>query len=301
MSQSETDIIRDIRSDYGYGWHVDDVSTIYKAPKGLSHGLIDIDLRPQERAGLDAGVPAQEPRLLPRPADAELGRGPLRHRLRQHPLLRQADREAGRQVGRSPGRDPRHVGPARDPRGGEEVPRRRRRAVRVRGRLPQAAGGPRAQGRDLPRHGLRAAASTRSSSASTSRRSSRRTTTSSPPSTRPSGRAARSSTCRRRLDRDAAPGLLPHQRGEHGPVRAHADHRRRGRVRALRRGLHRADLLVATRCTRRSSRSSSSRVAAAATPRSRTGRTTSTTSSRSAPSPTRTRRWSGSTATSARR
>ena len=45
-------------------------------------------------------------------------------------------------------------------------------------------------------------------------------------------------------DRDAAPGLLPDQRGEHGPVRAHADHRRRGRVRALRRGLHRADLLV---------------------------------------------------------
>ena len=44
-------------------------------------------------------------------------------------------------------------------------------------------------------------------------------------------------------DRDAAPGLLPHQRREHGPVRAHADHRRRGRVRALRRGLHRADLL----------------------------------------------------------
>jgi hypothetical protein len=29
-----------------------------------------------------------------------------------------------------------------------------------------------------------------------------------------------------------------------GPVRAHADHRRRGRVRALRRGLHGADLLV---------------------------------------------------------
>ena len=43
------------------------------------------------------------------------------------------------------------------------------------------------------------------------------------------------------------------------------------------------------------------RAGAAATRRSRTGRTTSTTSSRSGPSPTRTRRWSGSTATSARR
>ena len=31
--------------------------------------------------------------------------------------------------------------------------------------------------------------------------------------------------------RDAAAGLLPHQRREHGPVRAHADHRRRGQPR----------------------------------------------------------------------
>jgi len=46
-----------------------------------------------------------------------------------------------------------------------------------------------------------------------------------------------------RQDRASAPGLLPDQRREHGPVRAHNDHRRRGRVRALRRGLHRADLL----------------------------------------------------------
>ena len=42
MSQSETDVIREIGSEYGYGWHVDDVSTIYKAPKGLSHELIDV-------------------------------------------------------------------------------------------------------------------------------------------------------------------------------------------------------------------------------------------------------------------
>ena len=46
-----------------------------------------------------------------------------------------------------------------------------------------------------------------------------------------------------REDRAAAAGLLPHQRGEHGPVRTDADHRRRGRLRALRRGLHGADLL----------------------------------------------------------
>ena len=58
---------------------------------------------------------------------------------------------------------------------------------------------------------------------------------------RPAGRARR----------DAAAGLLPDQHREHGPVRADADHRRRGLLRALRRGLHRADLQLAPRCTRR--------------------------------------------------
>ena len=81
-----------------------------------------------------------------------------------------------------------------------------------------------------------------------------------------------------REDRVAAPGLLPDQRGEHGSVRADDDPRRRGRVRALRRGLHGADLLDPTRCIRRSWRSSSRRAVAAGTRRSRTGRTTSTTS-----------------------
>ena len=56
---------------------------------------------------------------------------------------------------------------------------------------------PRGPGRDLPRHGLRAARPRGAREASTSRRSSRRTTTSSPRSTAPCGRAARSSTCRR--------------------------------------------------------------------------------------------------------
>ena len=59
-----------------------------------------------------------------------------------------------------------------------------------------------------------------------------------------------------RARRDPAAGLLPHQHREHGPVRAHADHRRRGQLRALHRGLHGPDLQVATRCTPRSSRSS---------------------------------------------
>ena len=58
-------------------------------------------------------------------------------------------------LGRRAGRHQEHVRPAGHPRGREEVPRRRRRAVRVRGRLPQPPGGPREPGRDLPRHRLR--------------------------------------------------------------------------------------------------------------------------------------------------
>ena len=41
----------------------------------------------------------------------------------------------------------------------------------------------------------------------------------------------------RREGGHAAPGVLPHQRGEHGPVRADTDHRRRGLTGALHRGL----------------------------------------------------------------
>ena len=60
---------------------------------------------------------------------------------------------------------------------------------------------------------------------------------------------------------------LPHQRGEHGPVRAHADHRRRGRRCTTSKAAPRrpsSDSLTAP-----SSRSSSRRAAAAATQRSR--------------------------------
>jgi len=39
--RDETEIIRDIRADYEYGFHVDD-APVYKAPKGLSHDLIDV-------------------------------------------------------------------------------------------------------------------------------------------------------------------------------------------------------------------------------------------------------------------
>ncbi len=150
-----------------------------------------------------------------------------------------------------------HLRPPGHPRGREAAPRRRcGRAVRVRGRLPQDPRGPRGAGRHLPGHRHRPARARGRSSGSTSARSSR-------PGQQVL-RAQHRGVVRRlvhlraagRARRDPAAGLLPDQHREHGPVRADADHRRRGRLRALRRGLHRADLLAATRCTPRSSRSS---------------------------------------------
>ena len=52
-----------------------------------------------------------------------------------------------------------------------------------------------------------------------------------------------------RQGRPAAAGLLPPEPGQHRPVRAHADHRRRGRPGALRRRLHRADRTRPTHST----------------------------------------------------
>ena len=203
------------------------------------------DLGAQGRAGVDEQVPPQVARLLPRAPDAHVGRDAVarRDRLREHLLLHQADREPGRLVGGPARRHQGHLGQARHPRGGEELPRRRRCAVRERGRLPQAAGAPHRAGRDLPRHRHRAPRA---------RGSLQAVLRDDHPAERQQVRGAEQRRLVGRLvhlraegreDRAAAPGLLPHQRGEHGPVRAHADPRRRGRVRALRRGLHRADLL----------------------------------------------------------
>ena len=198
MAQTETEVVEGIGSDYAikYGFSVDGGLLLQVRPRRLARARRR-DLVAQERAGLDAQVPAQEPRLLLRAPDARVGRQPRRHRLRQHLLLHQADRESGELVGGPAGRHQGHLGQARHPRGREEVPRRRRRAVRVGGRLPQAPGGPREDRASSSSTRTRRCASTRSSSSSTSGRSSRRTTTSSRRSTRPSGRAARSSTCRR--------------------------------------------------------------------------------------------------------
>jgi Fe-S cluster assembly protein SufB len=83
--------------------------------------------------------------------------------------------------------------------------------------------------------------------------------------------------------RHPAAGLLPHQHREHGPVRADPDHRRRGRLRALRRGLHGPDLLTDSLHAAVVEIIALKDAKMPLHDRSRTGRTTSTTWSPSAP------------------
>ena len=67
-------------------------------------------------------------------------------------FVRSTEKQAA-SLGRAARRHQEHLRPARHPRGGEAAPgRRRRRAVRVRGRLPPDPGGPGGPGRHLPGH-----------------------------------------------------------------------------------------------------------------------------------------------------
>ena len=229
---------------YDFGWADPDAAGADRPARPLRRRG-GRHLRPEERAAVDARVPAQVPGPVRAQADAALGCRPVRDRLRQHQVLRALHREAGRQLGRPAGGHQEHLRPAGHP-GGREGPAggRRRRAVRVRGRLPPDPRGPGGAGRDLPGHRHRAARA---------------------PGAVPGVlrlghpgrgqqvlRAELGGVVRRvvhlraagRARGHPAAGLLPDQHREHGPVRAHADHRRRGCLRALRRGLHGADLLL---------------------------------------------------------
>ena len=192
---------------------------------------------------MDARVPAQGARPLHAAPHADLGRQPRPDRLRQHPLLRPRLGEEQPQLGRGPRGHQEHLRPARHPRGRAQVPLRGRRPVRVRGRLPPGERGPREAGRDLHGHGHRPARARGHRARVLGHRDpAERQQAGGAQLGRLVGRLVRL-RARRRQGRDAAPGLLPDQHREHGPVRAHPDHRRGGRGRALRRGLHRARLL----------------------------------------------------------
>ena len=156
MSASETDVVKGIRSEYKYGFSNSDEAENYffKSGRGLSHEIVEaIAEHKKEPDWMRKFRHKSLDYFLARPLP-DLGRQRRRDRLREHLLLHQADREAGVTLGGPAGRHPRHLGQAGHPRGGEEVPRRGRRPVRVGGRLPQAPGRPRGEGRHLPRHGL---------------------------------------------------------------------------------------------------------------------------------------------------
>ena len=177
---------------------------------------------------MDARVPAEGARPLPLPPAADVGIAAAgRGRLRRDPLLRPRVRARRALVGRRPRGRQEDVRPARDPRGRAQVPLRSRRAVRVRGGLPPGPRGPREAGRDLHGHGLGAARARGHRQAVLRDRD---------PAQRQQARGAELGgvvgrlvrvRARGRPRRDAAPGLLPDQHREHGPVRADADHRRR--------------------------------------------------------------------------
>ena len=222
-----------------------------------------------------------------------------RHRLPGHLLLHQAHRRSGRRVGRPARADEGHLREARHPRGRAQVPGRRDRAVRVRSRLPPQPGGPGDPGDPVLRHGHRAAGVPRVCQAVLRHgHPARRQQVRRAQLGRVVGRLVHLRAAGRRV-RDAAAGLLPHQRRERRPVRADADHRRRGRQGALHRGLlgagvhHRLAALGRRRDRREAQRPGHLHdhpelVA-----------TTSTTWSPSGPGSRPRATWSGSTATSA--
>ena len=165
--------------------------------------------------------------------------------LRRLHLLHQAHRQAGRRVGGRAGGYPEDLRPAGRPRGGAQVPRRRGRPVRIRDGLPLHPGGPRQEGRDLPGHRVGPAGAPRALPQVLRLPGSARGQQVRRPQ---HGVLVRRELHLRAQGREAghpAPGLLPHQLGEHGPVRADHHHRRRGRRPALHRGLYGAAVLHA--------------------------------------------------------
>ena len=238
--------LRTLGSDYTerYGFH-DAENYLYKAPKGLTRELVEkiSEFKNEPQWMRDFRLKSLDhflARPMPTwgsPALAEVDFDDI------HYFVRASERSE-----RSWDDVPEDVKKTFDRLGIPEaeriVPGRRRRPVRVRGRLPPGQRAARGPGRDLHRHGHRAARA-RGPGEGVLRHAD--------PAERQQARRAQQRRVVGRLvrlraagrpRRDAAAGLLPHQHGEHGPVRAHDHPRRRGLLRALRRGLHRADVLV---------------------------------------------------------
>jgi hypothetical protein len=130
--------VADDLSDYKFGWSDRDDQYSFTSKRGLTRETVaEISELKDEPAWMrDLRLRAYEA-YLRRPMP-NWGADLSDIALRRHLLLRPGDREAGELVGGPAGRHQEHLRPARHPRGGEAAAhRRRRRPVRVRGRLPQ--------------------------------------------------------------------------------------------------------------------------------------------------------------------
>ena len=154
-------------------------------------------------------------------------------------------------MGRRARRHQEDLRPARHPRSRAQVSLRRLGTVRVRGRLPQRHRGTRKRRRPLLRHGYRTQTVSRDRpEVPRHRYPGRRQQVRRAQQRGVVGRLVRLRAQGRRSE-DAAPSLFPDQHREHGPVRAHADHRRRRLEGALHRGLHRAEVFDVVAALRR--------------------------------------------------
>ena len=226
MAPTETEIVQGIGSDYAekYGFSNPDEAKDYffKSGRGISHEVVEaIAEHKNEPAWMRKVRHKALDYFLARPMPTWGGDLSGIDFDNIYYYIKPTEKQA-ELVGGPAGGHPGHLGQAGHPRGREEVPRRRRRPVRVRGRLPQPAGEADRAGRALPRHGL-GAARARGARQAVLRHDH--------PVERQQVRGAEHRRLVGRLlhlraagreDRAAAPGLLPHQRGEHGPVRAHA-------------------------------------------------------------------------------
>ena len=267
-----------IKDDYKYGFHDSDDHYAFKSGKGLTREIVCqiSEMKNEPRGCASSG--SRRSRSSGQKPTPTWGGDLSRAELRRHPLLHEGGRPPGQDLGRRPGRDQEHLRQAGHPRGRAQVPGRRRRPVRVGGRLSQPPRGPAEEGRHLRRHRHGAARVSRPGQAVLRHDH---------PDPGQQVRRPQLGGLERRIvrlhpgrrqGRHPAPGLLPDQRREHGPVRADADHRRGGGPGPLRRGLHGADVLDREPALGggRDHRQEGRR--GAATRRSRTGPTTSTTS-----------------------
>ena len=136
-----------IKDDYKYGFHDSEENYSFKSGKGLTREIVCqiSEMKNEPQWMRDFRLKALEVfRQKPTPTWG----GDLSHaQLRRHPLLHEGGRPPGQELGRRPGRDQEHLRQAGHPRGRAQVPGRRRRPVRVGGRLSQPARRPPEEGR----------------------------------------------------------------------------------------------------------------------------------------------------------